>query len=155
MNPDTLLRLAPQIGGRQLQNGREPELSGLRTRFLPPLVVHIDDEPALLDLVRLVLVRMGHYRVEGFLTGSRLIEFCHTTRPNILLTDVSRPCDNWLEVCLELRKTPCLHDLPILILTACRPSEFDVALLGAECLTKPFSPTELLASVSAALNRSC
>jgi DNA-binding response OmpR family regulator len=76
--------------------------------------------------------------------------------PALVVLDVMLPDGSGLQVCRRLRGAEATRTLPIIMLTA-RDSEVDRVIgleLGADdYVTKPFSPTELVARVRAVLRR--
>jgi two-component system KDP operon response regulator KdpE len=116
-------------------------------------VLAIDDEPALLRLIKLELSTQG-FRIltaEGGQAGVRMEE---EHRPDVVLLDVTMPDTDGFEVMRLLRDRT---DVPIILLTA-RGRDSDKVRgleLGADdYLAKPFSPAELSARVRAVLRRS-
>ena len=116
-------------------------------------IVVVDDEPNIADLVGLYLDRDG-YRVIKVASGEAGLAAFHQHRPRLLILDVGLPDIDGLEVCKRIRQT---SQVPVIFLTA-RDGEVDRVLgleLGADdYLTKPFSPSELVARVKAVLRRS-
>jgi DNA-binding response OmpR family regulator len=115
-------------------------------------VVVVDDEPNIADLVELYLQRDG-YRVEKAATGADALNAVAQHRPRLVVLDVGLPDLDGLEVCRRIRQS---SQVPVIFLTA-RDGEIDRVLgleLGADdYVTKPFSPTELVARVKAVLRR--
>ncbi len=115
-------------------------------------VVVVDDERNIADLVELYLEREG-YRVQKAATGEGALAAVAEHRPRLVVLDVGLPDIDGLEVCRRLRQT---SQVPVIFLTA-RDGEIDRVLgleLGADdYVTKPFSPTELVARVKAVLRR--
>ena len=76
--------------------------------------------------------------------------------PDLVLLDLNLPDLDGLSVCREVRDTPAVGDLPIIMLTA-RVEESDRVLgldLGADdYITKPFSLRELKSRIRALLRR--
>jgi CheY-like chemotaxis protein len=129
---------APQLGGRRSPfTGREPELSGLRALLPRPLIVHVDDETALLSLMRLALERVGHFQVVSFTTTQETLDFCHHTRPDVLMTDIMRPDGDGLEMCRLVRADPDLYDLPLLVHSACASTLYECRGLDVVYVPKP------------------
>jgi DNA-binding response OmpR family regulator len=116
-------------------------------------VVVVDDEPNIADLVELYLEREG-FRVQKAATGNGALAAISEYRPRLVVLDVGLPDIDGLEVCRRLRQN---SQVPVIFLTA-RDGEIDRVLgleLGADdYVTKPFSPTELVARVKAVLRRS-
>ena len=116
-------------------------------------VAVIEDDPNIADLVDLYLRQAG-FRVYQANSGERGLEVIAERSPRLVILDVGLPGDvDGLEVCRRLRAT---SDIPVILLTA-RDTEIDRILgleLGADdYVTKPFSPRELVARVTAILRR--
>lgn len=117
-----------------------------------PLVLAIDDEPALLRLIKLELSSLGCRVItaEGGAAGVKMEE---EHRPDAVLLDLSMPEMDGFEVMRQIRDRT---NVPIILLTA-RGSDSDKVRgleLGADdYLAKPFSPAELSARVRAVLRR--
>ncbi len=115
-------------------------------------ILVVEDEPNIADLVDLYLSRDG-YRVLKKATGEEGLAAVRDQRPRLVVLDVGLPDIDGLEVCRRIRAT---STLPVIFLTA-RADEIDRVLgleLGADdYLTKPFSPSELVARVKAVLRR--
>jgi CheY-like chemotaxis protein len=143
------LEQAPWLGGNrsQLLTGYEPELSGARAHLLRPLIVHVDDEPDVRELIRLILTQIGNYRLESFGSGTETLAFCRQTRPALLITDILRADMNGLALCREIRSDAALYDLPILVLSAAIGYTDTLHALGAAYLSKACDMVELLSAV--------
>ncbi|MBW1685476.1 MAG: response regulator transcription factor [Deltaproteobacteria bacterium] len=119
-------------------------------------ILVIDDEPDLLELVR-VNLRQAGFEVELAATGSEAIESLRRSPPDLILLDLMLPDLSGTEICRRVRANPDLAHVPIIMLTA-RASEIDRVVgleLGADdYVTKPFSPRELVLRVRAVLRRS-
>jgi len=134
--------------------GWEPELSGLRASFHPPLIVHVDDDSALLDLVGIVISRRRPYRCVSCEDGREALDVCLECDPALLITDLARPGLNGYELIDRVRAEDRLVALPILVLSAVAPSETPFELLTdrpIRLMRKPFLPRELLAVVDSML----
>ena len=118
------------------------------------LVLVVDDEPSIVQLVRLYLEREG-FKVEEAATGPGALTAVESLHPDLLVLDVMLPGLGGFEVCKQLRAAG--NSIPILMVTA-RDEDIDKILgleLGADdYLTKPFNPRELVARVKAILRRS-
>jgi len=118
-------------------------------------ILVIDDEPEICELVSYNLAREG-YRVLSERDGESGLERVFQSPPDLLVLDLLLPHKSGLEVLRAIRAEARTRTLPVLILTA-RGTEMD-KLVGFEhgaddYLTKPFSPKELVARVSAILRR--
>lgn len=116
-------------------------------------ILVVDDEPNVVELVRLYLAREGYQVIEAR-DGQTALELAQAQPlPDLMILDLMLPqVDGW-EVCRRVRAR---STLPIIMLTA-RGEDVDriVGLeLGADdYLPKPFNPRELVARVKAVLRR--
>ncbi len=116
-------------------------------------VLVVDDEPHIVELVKLYLTNDG-FGVDAAYSGTEALDKFRSNRPDLVVLDLMLPeLDGW-EVCRRIRRE---SDVPIIMLTA-RDDDVDKIVgleLGADdYLTKPFNPRELLARVKAVLRRS-
>ncbi len=115
----------------------------------------VEDDPDLAATLCLALEKDG-YRVDRFATGRDGLDGILDKPPDLVLLDLNLPDLDGLGVCREVRETPAIADLPIIILTA-RVTEGDRVLgldLGADdYVTKPFSLRELKSRIRALLRR--
>jgi two-component system, OmpR family, alkaline phosphatase synthesis response regulator PhoP len=116
-------------------------------------VLVVDDEPAIVEIVRDYLTE-GGYRVSTARSGDEALAQIRSIRPDLIVLDLGLPGLDGLDVTRTVRRS---SSVPIIILTA-RSDETDRVVgleLGADdYLVKPFSPRELLARVRAVLRRS-
>jgi DNA-binding response OmpR family regulator len=123
------------------------------TSELPILIV--EDEPSIVDVLRLALRREGLAHVVAAGTGEDAVALARSQRPALVVLDIGLPDMSGLEVAERLRNM--LTDVPLLFLTA-RDSDSDkLAGFGAgadDYVTKPFNPLEVAARVKALLRRS-
>ena len=112
----------------------------------------VDDDPHILELVKLFLAREGFEVIEAS-DGIEALRLLEIEQVNMVILDVMMPnMDGWA-LCKELRETT---ELPVLMLTA--KGETTQKLKGFELgaddyLVKPFEPLELIARVKALLKR--
>jgi two-component system, OmpR family, alkaline phosphatase synthesis response regulator PhoP len=118
-------------------------------------ILVIDDEDDLVELVRYNLAREGFHVIAAHdgESGLRLVD---QKSPDLVVVDLMLPGIDGLEVCRRLRAESRTFKLPIVMLTA-KSSESDRVVgleIGADdYITKPFSPSELVARVKALLRR--
>ena len=116
-------------------------------------VLVVDDEPAIVEIVRDYLTDAG-YRVSTAGSGDEALGQIRSIRPDLIVLDLGLPGLDGLDVTRTVRRS---SGVPIIMLTA-RSDETDRVVgleLGADdYLVKPFSPRELLARVRAVLRRS-
>jgi DNA-binding response OmpR family regulator len=113
-------------------------------------VVCIEDEPEMIDLVRLILGRKG-FNVIGANGGIEGLETVRRLRPDLVLLDLMMPdMDGW-EVYQQIKADPSLREIPVVVVTAKAQSIDKVLGLHIakvdDYITKPFGPQELLESV--------
>lgn len=113
-------------------------------------VVCIEDEPEMIDLVRLILGRKG-FDVIGANGGIEGLETVQRERPDLVLLDLMMPdMDGW-EVYQQMKADDDLRDIPVVVVTAKAQSIDKVLGLHIakvdDYITKPFGPQELLESV--------
>jgi DNA-binding response OmpR family regulator len=124
-------------------------------------ILIVDDEPTVREVVRRYLERDG-YQVVDIPTSQRALEYLTGNRPDLIVLDVMLPGMDGLSMMRILRDPAGYARLsvdaqtPIILLTA-RSEErqrIDGLQLGADdYVTKPFSPQELVARVTAVLRR--
>lgn len=120
-----------------------------------PTVLVVEDETALVTLLRYNLERAG-YRVLTATDGEEALLVADEETPDLVLLDWMLPQLSGIEVCRRLRSRQETRNVPILMLTA-RSEEAD-RIRGLDTgaddyLTKPFSMTELLARIRAVMRR--
>ena len=116
--------------------------------------VYIEDEPDLIDLVKMILSRKG-IEVIGAVAGREGLETVQREQPDVVLLDLMIPdMDGW-EVYRRLRTDHANRKTPVVVVSALN-QEIDrlvgVRLAGVdEYLTKPFNSRELLECVERAI----
>ncbi len=123
---------------------------------MTPLILVVEDEAALVTLLRYNLEREG-FRVAEARDGEEALLMAREQKPDLVILDWMLPLLSGLEVCRQLRRGPETRSVPIIMLTA-RGEEGD-KLRGLDSgaddyVTKPFSPSELIARIRAGLRRS-
>jgi two-component system alkaline phosphatase synthesis response regulator PhoP len=112
-------------------------------------VLVVDDEIHIVHVVAIKLRNNG-YEVITAANGSEAYELACSERPDIVVTDFQMPLMTGLELVEKIRQTESIKDVPIIMLTArsfAIEDEQKQQLAISECLSKPFSPKELLRSV--------
>ena len=132
----------PAAGSRD--DSREP---GERDRVLV-----VDDDPRTLRFVRDALTAGGY---APLLTGETqdLAEVLRTEKPRLVLLDLVLPETDGIEL---MQSVPELSDVPVIFISGYGRDETVAQALDAgatDYIVKPFSPTELVARVRAALRR--
>ena len=115
-------------------------------------VLIVDDEQAIIDVLKFNLVKEGYEILEAK-DGQTGLEMALQERPDLIMLDIMLPKLDGLTVCKRV-KNSC--NIPIIILTA-KDTEIDKIVgleLGADdYITKPFSVRELVARVKANIRK--
>ncbi len=118
-------------------------------------VVCVEDEPEIIDLIRLILGRKG-FDLTGATGGLEGLEAIRRVKPDLVLLDLMMPdMDGW-EVYQQMKADPELKNIPVIVVTA-KAQSID-KILGLhiakvdDYVTKPFGPQELLQSVERVLS---
>jgi DNA-binding response OmpR family regulator len=119
-------------------------------------ILCIDDEPEMIDLIRLILNRRG-FEVKGAGGGIDGLEMVRTEQPDLVLLDLMMPdMDGW-EVYQQMKADDKTRSIPVIVVTAKAQSIDKVLGLHIakvdDYISKPFSPQELLTSVERVLNK--
>ncbi|MEX2450982.1 MAG: phosphate regulon transcriptional regulator PhoB [Rhodospirillales bacterium] len=123
---------------------------------MKPLVLIVEDDPALVELLRYNLEKEG-YDTAVAADGEVALTLVQEEEPVLIILDWMLPKLSGIEACRRLRQRPNTAKLPIIMLTA--RGEEDDRIRGLESgaddyIVKPFSPSELIARVRAVLRRS-
>jgi two-component system phosphate regulon response regulator PhoB len=124
-------------------------------RLAKPLVLVVEDEPALLTMLRYNLEKQG-FRVDEAGDGQEALTRVAESPPDLVLLDWMLPSVSGLEVCRQIRRDPRTRAMPVIMLTARAEDQDAVRGLdtGADdYITKPFSMEALLARIRALLRR--
>ena len=115
-------------------------------------ILVIDDDPQALRYVRNTLAHAGYTPVVTS-DPNELEHLLEAEKPHLVLLDLVLPATNAFEL---IRRIPKILNVPVIILSG-RGDDNKVAeafeLGASDYVVKPFSPTELLARIAAALRR--
>jgi two-component system response regulator VicR len=113
-------------------------------------ILCIEDEPEMIDLIRLILGRRG-YEVLGATGGIEGARLVRETLPDLVLLDLMMPdMDGW-EVYQQMKADNSTRNIPVIVVTA-KAQNID-KVLGLhiakvdDYIAKPFGPQELMDSV--------
>lgn len=115
-------------------------------------ILVIDDDPALLSLLRTIFVGEG-FNVLTCESGPAGMKLAFNEHPDLIILDRMLPGINGLDVCRRMQD---MCDIPIILLTALATEADIVQGLAAgadDYITKPFRISELLARTRASLRR--
>jgi CheY-like chemotaxis protein len=116
---------------------------------MPSTILIVDDEPHMRRVTELSL-RRGGYEILIGRNGREGLELARLRQPELIVMDVLMPEMDGLTALRELKNDPATAGIPVVLLSArghiLLPDE--AGSCGAALfLTKPFSPTQLLAEV--------
>jgi DNA-binding response OmpR family regulator len=120
---------------------------------MAPKVLVIDDDPVILELLRV------NFEIEGFevvvaADGVEGLAKASGAKPDVILSDIMMPRMDGLEVVARLKAGAATRHIPIILLSAkAQNAEVQQGLdAGADdYVTKPFDPLELIDRVNAVL----
>jgi len=119
------------------------------------VIAIIEDEIDIADMLSYHLRREG-FEVISASTGDAGMNLLRKQKPDLVLLDLMLPNKDGLQICREMKASPALQQIPIIMVSA-KSEESDIVLgLGMEAddyITKPFSPRELVARVKTVLRR--
>ena len=112
-------------------------------------VLVVDDEIHIIHVVAIKLRNNG-YEVISADNGAEAFELACEEKPDIIVTDFQMPVMSGLELVEKLRQRDDTKDIPVIMLTArsfAISKEQQEDLQISSCLSKPFSPKELLGNI--------
>jgi CheY-like chemotaxis protein len=115
----------------------------------PRKVLVVDDEVHIVHVVAIKLRNNGYEPITAG-NGEEAYELACKEKPDIIIADYMMPIMDGLELLAKLRANEQTKDIPFILLTA-RNFAIDDArqqqLAVSQCITKPFSPKELLRTI--------
>ncbi len=124
----------------------------MKSTNTPPKILIVDDEPQITRVLRTALSTQG-YTLQIAANGIEGLEAAQAWQPDLVITDLSMPQMNGVELCREIRA---LSQVPIIVLSVRNQDRQKIEALDAgadDYVTKPFSIQELQARVRAQLRR--
>ena len=120
-------------------------------------VLCVEDEPEMIDLIRLILGRRG-FDVKGAAGGVEGLKMIREVHPDLILLDLMMPdMDGW-EVYQQIKADEKTKGIPVIVVTAKAQSIDKVLGLHIakvdDYIAKPFSPQDLLSSIDKVLQKS-
>mgnify|MGYP003795915897 CR=1 FL=1 len=112
-------------------------------------VLVVDDEVHIVHVVTVKLRNHG-YEVLSAENGAEALDRVLSDRPDVIVTDWHMPAMTGLEFIERIRQLPETRTIPVILLTG---RSFEISpeqqqsLQITQCLSKPFSPRELLGCV--------
>ena len=118
-------------------------------------VLVVDDEIHIVHVVTIKLRNNG-YEVVTADNGAEAFALACEEKPDIIVTDYQMPRMTGLELVERLRQCEQTKDIPVIMLTArnfaiSQQQQEDLQI--SECVSKPFSPKELLGNIEDVLHQ--
>ncbi|MDP2416851.1 MAG: ATP-binding protein [Hydrogenophaga sp.] len=117
-------------------------------------VLYVEDNPANLELVELIMARRTDLRLLGAADASLGIEFARVYQPDVILMDINLPGISGVEALKILRADPSTAHIPILALSAnAVPRDIARAMAAGffNYITKPIKVNEFMEALDQAL----
>jgi len=120
-------------------------------------ILCVEDEPEMIDLIRLILGRRG-FEVKGATGGVEGLKMIRSEKPDLILLDLMMPdMDGW-EVYQQIKADEKTKGIPVIVVTAKAQSIDKVLGLHIakvdDYIAKPFSPQDLISSIEKVLQKS-
>lgn len=132
----------------------ESQIGGMTMADKKVLVV--DDEIHIVHVVTIKLRNNG-FEVVNASDGSEAYDLACSEKPDIIVTDYQMPVMSGMELIEKLRENEDTKDIPVIMLTARSFAVEDEQMQRlniSQCLSKPFSPKELLRDIEDVLYQS-
>ncbi|MER2519301.1 MAG: response regulator [Bdellovibrionales bacterium] len=113
-------------------------------------IMCIDDEPDILDIVKICLEAGGGYEVVTCSSGKEVLDQIGDIKPDLVLLDILIPAMDGVTIFGKLRGYSSLKAVPIIFITAMvQPKEVStyIEIGAAGVIMKPFDPMKLPAEV--------
>ncbi|MBL3528751.1 MAG: phosphate regulon transcriptional regulator PhoB [gamma proteobacterium endosymbiont of Lamellibrachia anaximandri] len=123
--------------------------------MVAPKILAVDDEPAVLEMLRFVLEQEGFYAVVAEDATGAIRQIRHS-RPDLILLDWMLPGMSGIDLASRLKSDQKTASIPIIMLTAKGEDDDKVKGLDSgveDYVTKPFSARELMARTRSVLRR--
>jgi len=111
-------------------------------------VLIVDDQPQVKELLKVTL-EIVNYQILFADGGYEALHLAQAEHPDVMLLDIMMPDSDLdgLEICRQLKASPCTADISVILLSAKGQREDVEAGLAAgadDYVTKPFSPVALI-----------
>jgi len=107
-----------------------------------PVVLVADDEEDIKVVLRMFLEAVGYEVITAF-DGLDALEQIKSTKPDVVLMDIMMPVIDGIEVVRQMKATPGIRDIPVVMLTAAAQSDMVERAIqagAADYIVKPFEP---------------
>ena len=142
------LHVADAAGGTQSPFATSTRLSATPVPSLAtprpdaPLILVVDDDPAVLDLLSRNLAREG-YAVRTAANGGAALALARELHPRLITLDVMMPSMDGWSVLTALKADAATRDIPVVMISIVDDKQLGFALGAADYLTKPIDRDRL------------
>ena len=115
-------------------------------------IIIVDDEPDLLDLLKLILTEKTNHKVFTTNDPHQAVEWCKTYKADLVISDLRMPEMEGIELLKIIKQID--HNTPLIIITAFGTIESAVEAMrhkAFDYITKPFKKEQILMMVDKAL----
>ncbi len=115
-------------------------------------IIIVDDEPDLLDLLKLILTEKTNHKILTTSDPHQAIEWCKAYNADLLISDLRMPEMEGIELLKIIKQMD--PNLPLILITAFGTIESAVEamrLKAFDYITKPFKKEQILVTVDKAL----
>ena len=112
-------------------------------------IIAVDDEPEILDILKLMLLHSGN-EVFTFTNCAAALEAANRMPPDIILLDISMPDMDGFQACEKIKQNPKLKDIPVIFLSGRIAADNKINGFragGVDYITKPYNFDEVKARV--------
>lgn len=113
-------------------------------------IMIIDDNETNVKLLDLVLTKAG-FKTDTIINPKFAFDIIKETKPVLILLDINMPEVNGFKLCKMLKKDNDTKNIPIIFVSALKDVKYiagGLAIGGADYITKPIKPEEVIARVS-------
>ena len=134
-----------------------PRVSRKKATSAAPLVLNVDDRPAML-YVRDRILREHGFIVANADSGERALDIVRQLKPQLILLDIHLPDADGRELCLRIKQDPELGGIPVVLISATLPgsaSDLEMMRLASAdgFIREPVEPTSLALTLWKVLGR--
>ena len=110
-------------------------------------ILVIDDEPAIVDILRSILEEEG-YKVITAANGRQGLELIAGLRPDAVICDVMMPVLDGRALCRALERDPSYHGVPVVLMSAVQNIVSRTDCKYVAYIQKPFDLDSILSTVA-------
>ena len=123
------------------------------TERITPLILVVDDDPAINELIRFYLKQEGYDVIKAY-NGQEALQLAQSRQPDLITLDILLPEMDGFHVLEALKEREETKEIPVCIISILEDKVKGYRLGGIDYFTKPFESERLLRAVNAALSPS-